>query len=49
MKTQTKHEDEAEIKASNIDPSAIQGLEFAVRNMKTEIDYQKKIFSVQKL
>lgn len=35
--------------SGTIDTTQIQSLQFTVNNLKTEVDYQKKMFSVQKL
>ena len=49
MKTMRAQEEAADQAAGQFDASQIQSMNFAINNIKSEIEYQKKVFSVQKL
>lgn len=49
LKLRTQGQQETHAPASAIDPTEMQAIKFMCNNLKTEVDYQKKMFSVQKL
>ena len=49
MKTWNRQEEQTEQATGSIDASQLQSMNFAINHIKSEIEYQKKVFSVTKL